>query len=412
MGAARAPTAVFVAGGVSSIGTQMTMLALPWLVLESSGSVARTGLVFAVQVLPMALLGFAGGTVLQVLGARRTMLVGDAARALIVALVPVLHAAGALSLGALLGLVALQGVFGVPYAAAQRVLAMALTGDDPRTLTRTNSVLDGIYGVSALGGPAIAGVLISFLGAAPVIWLDAASYAVSWLVLLVFVSRRTDAGPARSGPRGVWAGVQRLRADRFLAQTMVTTVGYGFLLRVLGVALPILAFVNFSGDAGLGGLLMAAEGTGALLGSLGAFFAAARVPAPRLAGIAMVVVALPLWVLVLPAPPAVLVAAVAVSSAAISVSNAPFMTLLSTRVPAKALPKVLQAVLTISNIAGPLGYLCAGVLIAHAGIRAALVLIAASATLATLNFLVALARMDRVGVPLVPGEGAQESLTL
>ncbi|MFD2762614.1 MFS transporter [Micromonospora eburnea] len=394
--------ALYLAGGVSSVGTQMTMLALPWLVLESTGSAARTGLVFAVQILPIALLGFLGGTVIQRLGARRTMLVADIARAPIVALVPVLHAADALSLGALLALVALIGVFGVPYAASQRVLAVALTGDDPHALTRANSVLDGIYGVSAFGGPAIAGALIALFGPAQVLWLDAFSFALSALVLLAFVPRVGRSAPARGGPRGVLAGLRHLRADRFLAQTVLSTLMYGFLLRVLAVALPLLAFVSFDGNARLGGLLVAAEGAGALLGSLGVFVVAGRVPAPRLAGVAMIAVALPLWLLPLPLPPAGLVAAVAVSAAAVSVSNAPYMTILGTRVPAELLPKVLQAVMTISNIAGPLGFLCAGLLMQGVGIRASLVVVAACATLATLNFLIALARMDRVGVPPAP----------
>lgn len=59
-GARRPLGAVYVAGGASAFGTQMTFLALPWLVLQSTGSATRAGLVFAVQVLPMALLGFAG----------------------------------------------------------------------------------------------------------------------------------------------------------------------------------------------------------------------------------------------------------------------------------------------------------------------------------------------------------------
>ncbi|MEU8263728.1 MFS transporter [Micromonospora sp. NPDC048999] len=400
----RGPVALYLAGGVSSVGTQMTMLALPWLVLESTGSAARTGLVFAVQILPIALLGFLGGVVIQRFGARRTMLVADLARAPIVALVPVLHATGALSLGVLLALVALIGVFGVPYAASQRVLAVALIDDDPKALTRANSVLDGIYGVSAFGGPALAGALIAVAGPAQVLWLDAFSFALSGLVLLAFVPQVGRSAAARGGPRGALAGLRHLRADPFLAQTVISTLMYGFLLRVLAVALPLLAFVSFDGNARLGGLLVAAEGAGALLGSLGVFVVASRVAPHRLAGVAMIAVALPLWLLPLPVSPAVLVAAVAVSAAAVSVSNAPYMTILGTRVPAELLPKVLQAVLTISNIAGPLGFLCAGLLMQGVGIRASLVLVAVSATLATLNFLIALARMDRVGAPPAPQE--------
>jgi MFS family permease len=393
---------MYLAGGVSSFGTQMTMLALPWLVLETTGSAARTGLVFAVQVLPMALLGFAGGGVLQRLGARRTMLAGDAVRAPLVALVPLLHAAGGLSLWVLLSLVALIGLAGVPYAAAQRVLAVELIGADPRGLTRAYGVLDGMYNVAAFGGPAVAGALIAVTGAAQVLWLDAASYLVSFVVLLTMVPRTagTAAVPARH--RGSWVGLRYLREDRFLGQATISTLLYGFVLRVLAITLPLLAFTRYGQDARAGGLLVAGSGAGALLGSLLTYLIAGRIAPARLIRIAMVMIALPLWLLLTPAPPVALVAAVAASAAAVTVSNAPYAAILGLRVPAELLPSVLQTVITVGSIAGPLGLLCAGVLTERAGIGASLFVVAALATLATVNVLFALTRMERAGAAPTP----------
>jgi MFS family permease len=393
---------MYLAGGVSSFGTQMTMLALPWLVLETTGSAARTGLVFAVQVLPMALLGFAGGGVLQRLGARRTMLAGDAVRAPLVALVPLQHAAGGLSLWVLLSLVALIGLAGVPYAAAQRVLAVELIGADPRGLTRAYGVLDGMYNVAAFGGPAVAGALIAVTGAAQVLWLDAASYLVSFVVLLTMVPRTagTAAVPARH--RGSWVGLRYLREDRFLGQATISTLLYGFVLRVLAITLPLLAFTRYGQDARAGGLLVAGSGAGALLGSLLTYLIAGRIAPARLIRIAMVMIALPLWLLLTPAPPVALVAAVAASAAAVTVSNAPYAAILGLRVPAELLPSVLQTVITVGSIAGPLGLLCAGVLTERAGIGASLFVVAALATLATVNVLFALTRMERAGAAPTP----------
>ncbi|MBB4761655.1 MFS transporter [Amorphoplanes digitatis] len=391
----RPRAAMYVAGGVSSFGTQMTMLALPWLVLESTGSAAKTGLVFAVQVLPLALLGFAGGNVLQRLGARRTMLAGDAARAPLVALVPVLHASGGLSLSMLLTLVALIGLAGVPYAAAQRVLALELIGADPRGLTRAYGVLDGIWNAAAFGGPAVAGALIAVIGPSNVLWLDAASYLVSFVVLLTMVPRTAGRSVVPEAARGSWAGLRYLRADRFLGQAVISTVLFGFVLRVLAITLPLLAFTRFGQDARAGGLLVAGSGAGALLGSLLTYLIASRVAPARLARIAMVMIALPLWLLLLPAPPAALVAAVAVSAAAVTVSNAPYAAIVGMRVPSDLLPSVIQTVITVGAIAGPLGLLFAGVLTERAGIGASLFVVAAIATLATVNVLFALTRMDR-----------------
>ncbi|WP_232533669.1 MFS transporter [Plantactinospora sp. KBS50] len=389
----RPRAAMYVAGGISSVGTQMTMLALPWLVLETTGSAARTGLVYAVQVLPMALLGFVGGSVLQRLGARRTMLVADAARAPLVALVPILHATGALHLGTLLSLVALTGLFGVPYAASQRVLAMDLIGASPRALSQAYGVLDGIYNVAAVGGPALAGTLIALLGPATVLWIDAASYVASFLVLLTLVPRTAGGAAPAAQQHDVWAGLRYLRTDRFLGQAVISTVLFGFVLRVLAISLPLLAYTRFGHDARAGGLLVAGSGAGALLGSLVTYLVASRLDPVRLARTAMVLIALPLWFLLLPVPPAALVVAVAVSSAAVTVSNAPYAAIVSVRAPAGLLPSVIQTVITVGSIAGPLGLLLAGVLTDRVGIEACLLVVAVTASIATVNVLFALTRL-------------------
>ena len=72
----------------------MTFLALPWFVLETTGSPTRMNIVLAVEMLPVALLGIPSGTVVTRLGARNTMLVGDLCRAPILLSIPVLHRAG------------------------------------------------------------------------------------------------------------------------------------------------------------------------------------------------------------------------------------------------------------------------------------------------------------------------------
>ncbi|MFG1678324.1 MFS transporter [Micromonospora sp. NPDC049282] len=394
--------AMYVAGGISSFGTQMTMLALPWLVLETTGSAARAGLVFAVQILPLALLGFAGGSVLQRLGARRTMLLGDAARAPLVATVPILHAADALSLELLLAVVALIGVCGVPYAASQRVLAMDLIGDSPRALTRAYGVLDGVHNAASFAGPAMAGALITVIGASGVLWIDAASYLCSFLILLVMVPRTADRAAPEAAHRSAWAGLRYLRTDRFLSQAVISTVLFGFVLRVLALTLPLLAYTRFGSDARSGGLLVAASGAGALVGSLLTYLVSSRIAPVPLARVAMVAISVPLWFLLLPVPLPALAAAVAVSSAAVTVSNAPYAAIVSTRAPAAVLPVVIQTVITIGNIAGPAGLLLAGVLTDWVGIGASLLVIAVTATLATVNVLVALSRLT--DAPAAPAQ--------
>ncbi|WP_415830223.1 MFS transporter, partial [Kibdelosporangium persicum] len=395
-GSRRSLGAVYVAGAVSAMGTQMTLLALPWLILQSTGSATMTGLVFAVQVLPMALLGFLGGEVIQRLGARRTMLLADAARGPIIALVPALSAMDMLGFGVLLVIVAVLGVLGVPYFAAQRVLATELAGSDQKALTRANSVLEGGFNTAAFAGPAVAGVLIALLGAEQVLWFDAASFGLSCLLLWRFVPR--DAGsaqPAGTARKGMLAGVRVLLADDFLRPVMASTVTFGFLVRILGIALPLLAFDRFGGDAAIGGLLVGGFGAGALIGSLISYLIANRLSTARQMSLATIQLVLPMWVLLAPVPVGVLVVALALSGASLPLSNAPFFSILVTRFPGEIRAKVVQSVITISNIAGPLGFLTGGVVMDRFGIAATLLILAALSSLAAVNLLLALRRLNR-----------------
>jgi predicted MFS family arabinose efflux permease len=398
--------AVYVAGGGSAFGTQMTTLALPWLVLESTDSAPRAGLVFAVSVLPMALLGFAGGEVIQRFGARRTMVFADFAQAVAIAAVPLLAAVDLLSFHLLLTIVAVIGVLGVPYFAAQRDLATELAGPDPKALMRANSVLEGCFNVAALAGPAVAGVLIATLGAERVLWFDAATYALSGLLLWWFVPRTRRTEPPMPPQReqhtaahtGILAGLRAVLGDDFLRRVMVSTVSFGFLLRVLMLALPLLAFDRFGGDAKVGGLLLSGFGAGAIAGAAVSYLVGSRLSPTRVFGLAAFQLVLPWWVLLFDVPVPVLVAALAVSGAALPLSNAPFFSILATRFGADIRAKVIQAVMTISNIAGPLGFLAGGMAIGRFGVTTTLLVLAALSTVASVNLVVALRRLSPVAL--------------
>ena len=96
----RSLAALVAAELVSRLGSRMTFLALPWFVLVTTGSAAKMGVVLAVQMAPIALLGIPSGTLVARLGARRAMQLCDLARAPLMASLPVLHAAGLLELPA------------------------------------------------------------------------------------------------------------------------------------------------------------------------------------------------------------------------------------------------------------------------------------------------------------------------
>ena len=138
------PIAALIAAEMMSIlGSRMTYLALPWFVLVTTGSPAKMTIVLAAEILPMAIFGIPSGMVVERLGARTTMLVCDAARAPLLASLPILHSLDLLSFPLLLLLVFVLGCFMAPYFSAQRVILPELVGEDEATIAQANSMIEG-----------------------------------------------------------------------------------------------------------------------------------------------------------------------------------------------------------------------------------------------------------------------------
>ena len=108
---------------VSTAGSQMTWVALPWFVLTTTGSATKMAIVVAVEAAALGIVGFAAGNFVGRLGPRRTMLVADAAGRRSWPRSPLLHAAGLLSFPLLLVLVFAVGCI--------RHAVLRLEGGDP-----------------------------------------------------------------------------------------------------------------------------------------------------------------------------------------------------------------------------------------------------------------------------------------
>jgi MFS family permease len=376
--------AVLVATIVSATGSRMTLLALPWFVLVTTGSAARMGLVLAVELVPTALLGILSGSLVSRLGARRTMIIGDAARVPLMAAIPLLHAAGLLSFGLLLACTFATGVFFAPYFSAQRLILPELVGDDERTIAQANAFLEGAQRATGLLGPAAAGVLISVIGAADVLYVDAASFLFSFAVLAFLVPQRPPVDAGDSG--GVLAGLRFLLRDPLLGPMMAVSLVLNMFGMALSVCLPVLAYEDFGHSSRLAGVFYAALGAGALAGSVAAVRAVARFDPLRLAAVSLIALTLPQWLLAVPLPAAAVVVALFASAFPGTLVNAPLIGVMTSRTPESLRPKVMTAVITLATLAGPIGLASAGPLLGALGPRAVLGIAAAGMTLASLAF--------------------------
>jgi MFS family permease len=358
--------ALVVAEIISVLGTRMTYLALPWFVLVTTGSPGKMTLVLAAEIAPMALLGIPSGLLVQRLGARTTMLLSDFARGPILVSIPVLHAADVLSFGLLLVIVALLGCFMPPYFAAQRTILPELVGENERTMSQANSTIEGGTAFAALIGPALAGVLIPLIGAPNVLYVDAATYGVAFLLVLIFVPKRKPLQAAVQ--HGVLAGLRFLRYDRLLGPLALAIVAFGFLSAGMSAGLPFYAFDEFDGSSRIAGLFYTALGAGALVGSVVAVAFVRRISPLRLSGFAMLAFAVPLWVLPFLPPWPVVFLALFAATFCTPLINGPIVAVLTSRTPQGLRAMVMTAVISINTVAAPLGFLVAGQVLEHWGV--------------------------------------------
>jgi len=377
--------ALLSAEAISSLGSQMTFLALPWFVLVTTGSAAKMGIVLAVEILPVALLGIPSGALIAKLGARTTMVIGDAARAPLMLSIPILHQAGALTFPLLLVLVFALGCFIAPYFSAQRLILPELVGDDERTVGQANAIVEGTQRAMALLGPSLAGVLIAVIGTANVLYVDAATFFISFVILAALVPRRPPVAESEDA-RGLLAGIRFLLRDPLLRVLAITALFLNMFGQMLAASLPVLAFDEFDESSTIAGLFFAAFGAGSLLGAILAIKLVPKHDPIKLAAVSIVALTIPIPLLGLPLPAAGVIAVLFISSIFGPLVNAPLIGVLTMRTPEALRPKVMTGVLTMALLAGPIGLLVVGPLLGAWGPRPVLLFVALGQFLASLPF--------------------------
>jgi MFS family permease len=206
------------AHGISTLGTCMSFLAIPWFVLATTGSATTTGLVALAEMLPYVLVQGLGGPLVDRVGPWRTSVLTDLAAALAMGLVPACHAAQLLSLPLLLGAVAMAGAFRGAGDVARSVLLPQAAAPANVALERASGLFDGVGRLAGLLGAPLAGVLLAVASAPLVLAVDAGTFLLSALLVAVSVDRTLPREPQAKASylKELREGFAYLRRDRLL----------------------------------------------------------------------------------------------------------------------------------------------------------------------------------------------------
>ena len=111
------------------------------------------------------------------------MLFCDLARVPLFAAIPILNSLGLLPFWMLMALVAASGVFIAPYLGVQRAVVPELVGEEHGDVASATALFQAANRLTIFLGPPLAGVLIAVVGAANILYVDAATYLVSFVLV-------------------------------------------------------------------------------------------------------------------------------------------------------------------------------------------------------------------------------------
>jgi len=280
---------------ISFTGDYFYWLAIQVMVYQLTGSALMVGLSVIASALPMLLLGPIAGVFVDRWDRRRTMIVADVARGLLVLLCLLVRSADQVWIYYVASfLLSCVSRFFFP---AQNA-ALPLIVQDKDDLLAANGLMQAVQTVTLILGSGLAGLAIGFLGAGAAFAFDAVTFFLSAGTITLMVVPRTTGGRRAVGGQiaAVWGEIREGVACLFGSQTMV-----GVLICLAAVQLGIGA-INvvwvpfFQGTFGVGpeglGVVDLVQGVGMGLGALVLGLLAARLRKSMLAGWSIAVIGL------------------------------------------------------------------------------------------------------------------------
>jgi MFS family permease len=257
----------FAGQSISLIGTWMQMVAQAWLVLEITGSATWVGITFAIQTLPILLVGPYGGLVADRADKRRLLVVLQAVMGALALVLAVLALSGAVRLWQVLALAALLGLADAFEKPTRQAFLVEIVG--PESVRNAISLNSVMVNAARVLGPAMAGLVIAAGGLGVCFALNAASFIPVVLMLLAMDAAQLRPAPAQPHERGqVRAGLAYVRHERDLGVPLLMMAIMGCFTYEFQVTLPYFARTTFHGDSRTYGFMTAAMGLGAVVGGL------------------------------------------------------------------------------------------------------------------------------------------------
>ena len=263
---------------LSGMSNGVVTIAVPWLVLDRTGSVAAAGLVAAVSALPGIVAAPLSGWAVDHFGRRIVSIISDLLSAVSVAAIPIVAFFTELNLAWIIGLAMLGAVFDPAGYTARKALIPDVAEASHMSVTRLNGIHEGVFSVGWVIGPLVGSLLIATLGAVSAFWVPFVLFLISAL-LIVFLhvgdagqdakAAREEAGEEHpSAWQNAVLGVKIIWNDHALRALIIAVTILGSIyLPTEAVLLPA-HFIAIDQPQSLG-LVLAALSAGTIIGAFG-----------------------------------------------------------------------------------------------------------------------------------------------
>jgi MFS family permease len=370
---------LWIGEGISLLGDQFYMIALPWLVLQLTGSALALGTVMALASIPRALFMLVGGALVDRFSPRSVMIASNFARLVLVVLLSALVLTNTIRIEMLYAFALAFGLADAFYFPGQSAIIPQLLPEDQ--LQAGNTFVQGTAQLSLFLGPVLAGALIALLGHAATadnasstqgigiaFGIDALSFAASLLCLILM---RTPNVPKPVGEQSnviesIKVGFAYLWSQAILRVFFLLMIAMNFLvLGPLVVGIPVLAATRLAEGAAAFGIIMSAFGGGALLGIILSNVLPALKPKHFGAMLLLIISSMGIGVALMPlfASTAVIAVIMLLVGVANGYVNINFFTWLQKRIPQELMGRVMSLLFFSSIGLAPVSNTLAGAIL-------------------------------------------------
>lgn len=249
----------------SQLGDEITLLALPWLVAETTASPLATGALEAFSFLPVLMFGLMIGVVADRRSRRTSMIGADLLRFALVGSIPVAAwIYGDTLLAHVLVIAFLAGAARVLFEATSQSFLPDLVAE--RDLIGANARLSVTEGLAIVGGPAIAGLLITVLGAATTVVVDSVTFLVSAVAVLLLLPVAESRSDVRESFRSeIRQGLGVIRDERLIRLTTAVNSAANIASGMTAALVVIFLQRTLDFSGAQAGLVIGANGVGVLV---------------------------------------------------------------------------------------------------------------------------------------------------